>query len=271
MNTSNEWQIEHHEAAEYERVLVGAISGPFARALVAASKLTEGASVLDVGCGTGVVARLAAGRVGSSGRVVGVDVNTSMIEVARSVADDEGAEVEWRVGSAQALPFSRGSFDVVVCGHALQFFEDRGAALREMARVLGKGGRVCVSVWRGFAFNPYLHALWKAIGDSAGEEAAKGLGAAISLSDPAKLRHFLEGAGFGSVEVGGIALALALPRLEEFVNGHIDATPLRGVLAGAGEGVRREIVESVSRQLVCYCRGEALQVPFASHVAIGRL
>jgi ubiquinone/menaquinone biosynthesis C-methylase UbiE len=99
--------------------------------------------VLDVACGTGVVARTAADRMGGRGRVAGLDRNQGMLAVAGRLRPD----LEWHEGDAAELPFADASFDAVLCQSALMFFPDRVAALREMARVAAPGGTVAVQVW----------------------------------------------------------------------------------------------------------------------------
>ena len=91
-----------------------------------AAEITAGQQVLDVACGTGIVARAAADRAGP-GNVIGVDLNDAMLTVARRVRPD----ITWRQGDASALPFPDGTFDAVVCQMALMFFPDRARALRE--------------------------------------------------------------------------------------------------------------------------------------------
>jgi ubiquinone/menaquinone biosynthesis C-methylase UbiE len=99
--------------------------------------------VLDAACGTGVVARVAAERVGDGRRVVGVDVNSAMVEVARARLP----QLEWREASVSELPFADDEFDVVCCQLGLQFVPDRPAALSETRRVLAPGGRFGASVY----------------------------------------------------------------------------------------------------------------------------
>lgn len=129
----------------YEQELVRPLFQPFAEAAIDAVKPAPGERVLDVACGTGIVARLARQRVGPDGVVVGVDVNPGMLAVARSVAPD----IHWREGSASELPL-RGSeqFHVVCCHQGIQFFPDKPLAARQMRRALLSGGRVAVSAWR---------------------------------------------------------------------------------------------------------------------------
>ncbi len=129
----------------YERALVGPLFRPWAEALLDDVVLTAGDRVLDVACGTGIVARLARQRLGDSGQVVGVDASPPMLEMARSV----DPRVDWRVGDAGALPLQDGDqFDVVLCQQGLQFFPDKPAAAREMFLALADGGRLALSTWR---------------------------------------------------------------------------------------------------------------------------
>ena len=85
MNVREQWQIATDAAHRYEGVVARYILGPWAPAIVEAGRVTGGVRVLDLACGTGVVARLAAQRAGIQGRVIGVDLNPAMLNVARSL------------------------------------------------------------------------------------------------------------------------------------------------------------------------------------------
>jgi ubiquinone/menaquinone biosynthesis C-methylase UbiE len=136
--SDGDWQLEGAPAAElFERYVVPAITAKWAQDLLDRAQPREGETVLDIACGTGIVARLAAIRMGQ-GLVTGLDLNTAMLAVARSVPT-EGAAITWIEGSALDLPFPADSFDVVFCQLGLQFFPDQRKALREIYRVL-KGG-----------------------------------------------------------------------------------------------------------------------------------
>ncbi|MGH9243305.1 MAG: class I SAM-dependent methyltransferase [Acidimicrobiales bacterium] len=145
---SNEVSYRHYSgtaAENYERYFVPAIARPVATDLLRAAALKAGERVLDVACGTGVIARLAAERVGSTGTVVGVDVAPDMIEVARTTAATSGLAIEWRQGDAASLPLPDSSFDVVLSQMGLMLFADKPAALSEMRRVLVAGGRLALN------------------------------------------------------------------------------------------------------------------------------
>jgi ubiquinone/menaquinone biosynthesis C-methylase UbiE len=132
----------------YDRLFTVSLFGPWARMLIDLVGVKPGDSVLDVATGPGTVARLAAAHVGTSGRVVGIDLSAPMLDVARSKPLEPGAApIEFIEGSADDLQLPEDSFDVVFCQQGLQFFSDQIAALRDMRRVLKPGGRVGIAVW----------------------------------------------------------------------------------------------------------------------------
>ncbi|HSO54831.1 MAG TPA: methyltransferase domain-containing protein, partial [Actinomycetes bacterium] len=157
--SDQQWQVAGNAALAYEAHLVPAIFAAWAPRLLGSANPAVGERVLDVACGTGVVARLAAERVGPGGRVAGLDLNPGMLAVARGLPPMPGAPITWQEANAVALPFPEATFDVVLCQQGLQFFPDRPAALREMHRVLAPGGRLALSVYSAIAHNPATQAL----------------------------------------------------------------------------------------------------------------
>src|SRR5262249_28694139 len=163
MSREERWQLSGNAAEFYERY-VRLLMEPWVHCLVDVAALHPAEHVLDVACGTGFVARLAAERVGAEGRVVGIDLNASMIEAARVVSGhDAEVPIEWRTGDAAALPFENGIFDVILCQQGVQFFPDRIGALQEMRRVLRVGGRLAFTVWSAIGDTPYHAALAEAL------------------------------------------------------------------------------------------------------------
>lgn len=165
--TREQWQLERASAEAYERYAVASWSGPLAARLMALAAPREGERVLDVACGTGVVARLAAAAVGARGAVAGVDLNEGMLAVAR----EQAPAVDWRQGDVEALPVADGAFELVACQQGLQFFGHRAGALAEMRRVLAPGGRLALSVMRPIAHNAGWGALAAALARHVGPEA----------------------------------------------------------------------------------------------------
>jgi SAM-dependent methyltransferase len=185
------FQISAEAAELYEARFVPAIFGQWAPLLVDVAGVRPGQDVLDAACGTGIVARTVADRLGGTGRVAGVDLNEAMLAVARRVRP----ELEWRQGDVAGLPFPDHSFDAVLCQMALMFFPDRAAALREMARVARPGGVVALCVPAALADQPAYGPFVEMAVEHAGPEAAALLGAYWTCGDLDQLRATLTSAG----------------------------------------------------------------------------
>jgi ubiquinone/menaquinone biosynthesis C-methylase UbiE len=125
----------------YEKYFVPVIGAPLATDLVQAAELQVGERVLDVACGTGVVTRLAAERVGPTGTVAALDINPGMLAVARTVTPASMA-IGWHEASVEKSGLPDEAYDVVLCQMGLQFCSDKAAALREMRRLLAPAGHV---------------------------------------------------------------------------------------------------------------------------------
>jgi SAM-dependent methyltransferase len=230
-------------AENYERHFVPAIGAPLAADLVELATLRPGERVVDVACGTGVVARLAAERVGAAGRVVGVDVNPGMLAVARA-ADTGAAPTEWHQAGAEALPLSDSAFDVALCQMGLQFFADRPAALREMRRVLAPGGRLLVNV--PGPTPPVFVLLEEALARRLGSDEAGFVRAVFSLHDPGEIGDLVRDAGFEAVSARSSVKTLRLPPAEDFLWQYVHSTPLAGAAARLDDerriALEREVV-----------------------------
>ncbi|KAA3663243.1 MAG: methyltransferase domain-containing protein [Chloroflexi bacterium] len=142
MSNIEKGQVVNSAAKIYEEFFIPALFGEWPQHVAAAAKIQPGHRVLDVACGTGVLARFAANLVGPTGFVTGLDVNDGMLEVARRSA----SQIEWRQSVAEQLPFEDNNFDTVVSQFGLMFFEDQVKALQEMMRVLRPGGHLAVAV-----------------------------------------------------------------------------------------------------------------------------
>jgi len=189
------WQLAGSGPESYERHNVIAFMDT-SRDLVAAAALRTGERVLDVACGTGVLARLAAKAVGPTGKVAGADLNEGMLTMARNKAEREELSIEWHTCDAAALSIPDRSFDVALCQWGLEFFSDRSRGLREVARVLVPGGRLVLRVWRALDRQPFYVALLDALERHLGPRAGAPIRAAFTLSDRKELRTLVTDAGF---------------------------------------------------------------------------
>lgn len=223
----------------YERFFVPTIGEPLARDLVASANLAPGERVLDVACGTGVVARLAAERVGATGAVAGLDVNADMLKVARSVS--AALPIEWHESSAESMPLPDDSFDVVLCQMGLQFIPDKVAALREMRRVVRPGGRVVINL-------PTPNAFFEVLENVMARHVTGGaafVGKVFSLNNSAEIERLFRAAGFNDVVTRADSPTLGLPTPQEFLWQYVRSTPLAGALATADPTVLGAIQEEV--------------------------
>ena len=266
IDPSTAWQLDGDSAAAYERYLVPAIFDQFARDLVARAAPSQGERVLDVACGTGVVARHAAPLVAPSGHVVGVDVNAGMLAVAAATVSG----IEWVEADAAALPFADGSFDVAFCEQALMFFPDRAAALRELRRVLAPGGRVALSVWRGSEHNWVYEAVAAALERHAGPEAGAMMRSPFPAWDAADLRGMLAGAGFRDVRMRLEIGVEEWPSAAELLRREAASSPLAGPIGALGPAARDALIADVAAALRDYTDDDRIVFPIETHVATGR-
>ncbi|MBA2577660.1 MAG: methyltransferase domain-containing protein [Euzebyaceae bacterium] len=195
------WQLAEGSAAAYERYLVPVFMDPWAADLIDGVEVAPGQRVLDIACGTGVVTRHAAARVGSGGEVTAVDVNPGMLAVARAAAAGMPAPIRWHEAGAEQLPLADASIDVVLCQQGLQFFYDPAAALAEMRRIARPGGRLGVSTCRSIAHQPGYAALIDALTRHLGADAGTALRSPYALGDADELRALVRQAGFTAIDV----------------------------------------------------------------------
>jgi ubiquinone/menaquinone biosynthesis C-methylase UbiE len=268
MTQSSGWQLSGTASQAYESYIVQAFMQSWTHGLLDVATLVEGARVLDVACGTGVVARQAASRVGKQGHVVGVDLNAGMLAMARTLPQSSGTSIEWKEGNATTLPFPEAAFDVVLCQQGLQFFPDKPAALRDMRRVLVPTGHLVLSVWRRISHCPWQRAVADALERHVSTDAALGIRGAFALGDREELRALVSAAGFRTVRVRIDSQMIRYPSLEEFVPGYLSATPVAGVIAKVDEPTRAAILEEVKTSLQPYVDDDGLAAPIEAHVVV---
>jgi len=209
-------------AESYERFMVPSLFAPWASYLIQRANPQLGEHVLDVACGTGIIARNVAPYVGSRGIVIGLDVNPDMIDMARVAAERDEIAIEWHTGPAEQLPFPDENFDLILCQFGLLFFTDRHAALKEMHRVLKLGGRLVLSVWQGLDRHPFYQALHDVSRQHLGKSSVQ---AVFSLGDSDELSKLLTDSGFQHIEIEPISITARFPQPEEFLAWEIDVDP----------------------------------------------
>jgi SAM-dependent methyltransferase len=221
------WQVSTDAAEVYESCFVPAIFGSWAGPVAEAAGIRTGNKVLDVGCGTGVLAREALRRVGQDGQIVGLDLNAGMLAVAARAEPG----IEWRQGDAASLPFEDGVFDVVVSQFALMYFPDRMVSLREMWRTLAPGGRLAIAVWASIDHARGFQILADVAGRQCGRKAADLLAAPFVLGDRGELAKLFVDSGIPGANVALHEGSIRFPSVREFIRIEVKGSPLADMLS----------------------------------------
>jgi ubiquinone/menaquinone biosynthesis C-methylase UbiE len=216
------FQLTREQAQAYDDLFVPALFGQWAPQLVDCARVHPAQSLLDVACGTGVVARTARDVVGPGGRVVGVDLNPAMLDVARRARPD----LEWIQGDAEDLPFADAEFDVVLCQSALFFFPDAARAVAEMARVTVPGGVVALQTYAPLTEQPAYGPFVDLVADHVGPEARVLLGTYWSQGDLDGLLRLTSAAGMSLLESRSSLGEAVFPSTAAVATTEINATPL---------------------------------------------
>jgi SAM-dependent methyltransferase len=249
--------------AQWAPILCGAAGIGAGTVTHTGTRAGTGQRVLDVACGTGIVARTAAERVGAA-RVTGIDINDAMLTVARRAR----AEIDWRQGDATALPLADRSFDAVVCQMALMFFPDRIGALREMGRVAAGSGTVAVLVPAGLDAQPAYGPFVDMAARHAGPEARSLLNTYFACGDLDELTGLFGQAGLQVTAAGTHSGTARFPSIDALVTTEVDSTPLRERIS---DDVYDQIRLGAREVLAGFTTADgALEAPFEVHVVAAR-
>lgn len=229
-------------ATAYEELHVPALFQQWAGRILDAVDIKAGDRVLDVACGTGVLAREAMARVGPTGMAAGIDPGPGMLAVAERLAP----AVEWRQGTAESLPYADQTFDAVVSQFGLMFFADRPRAVREMLRVLAPGGQLAIAVWDRLENSPAYPIEVALLERIAGRRAADALRAPFVLGDRQELTALFESAGAVSPVITTQTGTARFPSIRVMVEADLRGwLPVMGVVLEE-EQIQRILAEAES-------------------------
>jgi ubiquinone/menaquinone biosynthesis C-methylase UbiE len=213
------FQVSLEIAEAYEAAFVPSLFAGVARRLIEFIGVAPNKNVLDVGCGTGIVARTAADR---GATVTGLDLNEAMLTVARRLRPD----LTWRQGDAAALPFPDAAFDVTLCQSALMFVPDPTVAVREMARVTVADGTVGVQIWASLDRQRGFRALADAVARHAGPDSVDLVATYFRLGGLAEFIQRCADAGLAVTAVETTEVTLHAPSVDAYVTTEVESTPL---------------------------------------------
>ena len=267
MGTTQRWHLTPDAAQLYQEVLVPAMFGPWGRDLLAVAAPVSGERVLDLACGTGLIARLAAEAVGSRGSVTGIDLNPAMLRVASAQAMAEGARIEFLEGDVEAMPLPDAHFDLLLCQQGIQYFPSRPRAMADMLRVLKPGGRALISVWQGDT--AYTRALADALETIMGRKVGNNMRRVLTCPTTAQVAQEMRDAGFREVSVQARTLLREIPDLKTWVFRHLGATPHAEAVTRLDEERRRHILEKMVAALEPLRQGTSIRYPETTSVLVG--
>lgn len=253
-------------ALAYEALHVPALFRQWAPLVVKAAGIRSGDRVLDVACGTGILARHAVLQAGDDGFVAGLDASPGMLTVARQLAPS----IDWREGMAESLPFENRAFDAVISQFGMMFFQDRTAAIREMLRVMPSDGRLAVAVWDSLENSEAYPDEVALLERLAGRQAADALRAPFVMGDKEALAELFHGAGVGAIEIATHHGTARFPSIRAMVEADLKGwLPVMGVQLT--EDLIEDILEQAEEALGGYVTEEGnLAFDSPAHIVTGR-
>ncbi len=209
----------------YDRHLGPVLFEPYAKDLAARVNVSEGGSVLELACGSGIATRRLRDRLTPSVQLVATDLNEAMMNYAAQKFQ-AGESVEWKQADATELPFADQSFDVVVCQFGLMFFPDKPAAVAEVRRVLKPGGSFVFNVWDAIELNDLAQAAYATILKFFPENPPDFYDVPFSFHDGKAIRSLVAGAGFHDIDLQVISKTSTSPSARDVAHGLIHGNPV---------------------------------------------
>lgn len=239
------------------------------QAIVQLAAARPGIQVLDLACGTGEPAISLASQVGPQGRVIGIDINPELLEVARGRAQQRTlSNIEFREADAHSLPFASESFDLVTSRFGVMFFDDIARALDEARRVLRPHGRIALLAWGSFEQPYFLSTVAIVRRHLPASTLEPGTLNMFRFSQPGSLTADLKQAGFTRIKERTVTVPWSWPGPPEEVWEYFReiTVPFRPLLSSIPpdktEQVNAEVVAAVSRHY------DGKQVNFTADVVL---
>jgi len=236
-------------ASAYDNVLVQVLFESWAARLIEEYQPWEGRRVLDLATGSGIIAQLVAGQVGPSGMVLGIDINSEMLALAKKRCADLTPEVKFTQSPAHPLEISSDSIDFVVCQQGFQFFPDKDAAAQEMYRVLCVGGKVVITTWRPVAECQFFGSICNALNMIGEPEISDMMRRPFDFMPASQLTDHFESAGFVNVRLSQQEQDLVIDKGATHAIEVAYATPIRPKLLALSDERQAEFRKTLTELL----------------------
>lgn len=257
-----EREVYSMTAASYEKY-GGKTFQAYAQRLLDGAGLKPGRHVLDVACGPGIPSLMVAPLVAPDGAVVGIDLAPGMVELAKKKAEETGlTNVTFREADAEDLPFPGDSFDVVLCNHGLVHTTDRVKALREMWRVLKRGGIVAMSTWSTPERSLTISMVAKAIREHFPAAIVSGAPMWFDFGPEGVLQKALSDAGFHEISVARHTIVQQMRNGEEYwaavvgISGRLQML-LQSIPPEVASNIKGDVIKAAEN----FRTGEGIRIP----------
>lgn len=266
------WQMSTDGPETYEECIVSTWMEDWSPDLIDAGHIGPNQRVLDVACGTGILARKAIGLVGQEGRFACVDLNEGMLRVACKCAEQTGVTgVEWHHCDVTKMPFFNGEFDIVLCQQGLQFFPDKLAALQEIKRVLVPHGILALSVWGRPEKSPHVMVICDVFTEFFGPDSTQMFKVACSLSSPDVLSNLIMEAGFSDICIRTDVKIARHPSFARFLPAYFSIFPVASLISKLTDEERSRMFHLIEKELAPWIENGALAVPTENNILTARI
>ena len=256
------WQVEGDAPTFYVRYSYK-IMEPWTDDLISQAHCKDGDRVLDVACGTGLVASRVNVVSNAACKITGIDINETMLDYAKRNSD-----IDWHLGSATELPFADGSFEVVLCQQGLQYFPDRALAMREMRRVLTPGGRLSLCVWGPLERQLFDIVYQDGVRAFFGPDALAPYKMAYSLNTSEELRKLATDVSLKNIQIRFEHRTARHPVMGEFLTGFTQGSPNASQFQALPEAMRNRFIAYVSERLGSFVDDGGIAIPRENHFLI---
>ncbi|HIG39322.1 MAG: class I SAM-dependent methyltransferase [bacterium] len=264
-----DYRLAANGAENFDR-WVRIMMAPFVDPILQRVNLEEGKSVLDIGCGTGFFTRAARKEVGRTGKVIGLDPNGGMLEVAAALSAGDELSIEWCEASVEDMPLDNLKFDAVISTQTIMFFPDLEKGIRKICAVMASKGRVSVSFFAGpMDRSPYMAAYTNRL-----EEILPGTTDLVRHAyrlDGEEVATIFRNSGLKAVKAEILEFPVSLPPVINFLPLHIAYLPVAPDFAALDKSIQESFYTSVASDLAGFVQPQRnLLVPLALHVVSGQ-
>ena len=252
------FQLEGNAAALYEVQKVPSMFAPLADATIDAITISKNDTIIDLACGTGILARKVRNKIGSHVRIVGTDLNENMIQIARSLNGDMARSCEWQIADVCDLPFESGTFSLAMCQQGVQYFPDKVRAMREVRRVLNEEGRISLTVWCENSI--FIQSVSERLSENVSKEAGRKALAPFSYNAEL-LEPILSDIGFLDISIEKLSVNRIVKASNDRITDELMSLPVASLIKNKGQKILEKIVNAVIEDMGDYISDTNIVTP----------